>query len=99
MNYSKNIKTPSMSVYLKSDVQLNNQEFMDRLIRKIENIHFYDIIDNYKIYKDPNIYNSIIAEDTKMIDQYMEIQREYVKNIEEILRGRKRRGNQKFRKG
>ena len=85
MNYSKNIKTPSMSVYLKSDVQLNNQEFMDRLIRKIENIHFYDIIDNYKIYKDPNIYNSIIAEDTKMIDQYMEIQREYVKNIEEIL--------------
>ena len=85
MNNSKTIKTPSMTIYLKNDVNQNNQEFINNIIRKIENIYFYDIIDNYKIYEDPNIYKSIIEEDNKMIEEYMEIQRKYVEQIEDKI--------------
>jgi len=86
MNNSKKMQTPSMSIYLKEDLNLKNQELMDKLIINIENIHFYDIIDNYKIYRDPDIYNSIIAEDNEMINEYMEMQREYVEKIRKRLR-------------
>ena len=85
MNNSTKIQTPSMSIYLKSNVRLNNQELMDKLIRKIENIHFYDIIENYKIYRDPNIFKSIIKEDQAMIDEFMEIQRDNVEQIKNKL--------------
>ena len=85
MNNSTKIQTSLMSIYLKKDERLNNPDFMDNLIRRIENIHFYDIIDNYKIYLDPNIYSSIIPEDNAMIEEYMEIQRNYVEKIKNKL--------------
>ena len=82
-NISKNIKTPSMSIYLNEN-NYNNEELL-QLFEKIEYNSFSDIIESSEIYYDPDINNSIIEDDLDMINEYIDIRKEEINRLKDDI--------------
>ena len=84
MNASKNIKTPSMTIYLKGKKEYSEKEIL-KLIREIEYTPLLNIITLSEIYYEPDIRNSINQEDKEFIDDYFEINWDHIKPIEKYI--------------
>ena len=87
LNVSKNIKSPSMTIHLKEksgDKKYSDKEIYN-LIQKIENIPISKVITSYKIYYQPDIRKAVENEDQKIIDEYLEIIEDDLKEIEQNI--------------
>ena len=92
INVAKNLKTPSMMIYLKGkkdekgnvNLEYNADEILS-LKGKMEYTSLLNIISLSEIYYDPDIRNTIITEDKDFLEEYYEImwdeiepQKEYI---------------------
>ena len=95
INVAKNIKTPSMLIYLKEKTEINGQRrliynpyVIFSLKQKIEYINLTNLISkDYppEIYYDPDIINTVITDDKDIIDNYMEIMKEEIEKDKENI--------------
>ena len=92
LNASKNLKTPSMSIYLnKKEAKGKNKEEkysnnnILKLSNKIEYTPLINILSKIEIYYDPDIFNSVIEKDKEMIENYILIEEEKYKKEKENL--------------
>ena len=70
INVATNIKTPSLVVYLKDEFA-RDQKYMRKVQKKIEHIRLAQVVKNSEIYFDPKIDETIIPEDSQMVEIYM----------------------------
>lgn len=70
ISISKNIKTPSLTIYLDKDN--NNKESAKKLFNDIEAVYFDQFIDNSEIWYDPDVLNSNIESDKDFMKEYYE---------------------------
>ena len=90
-NVSKNLKTPSMNIYLniKEGKTKNEKEKFPndilKLISKIEYTPLINILSKIEIYYDPDIFNSVIEKDKEMIENCILIEEEKYKKEKENL--------------
>ncbi|KAI0171178.1 hypothetical protein BJ166DRAFT_215672 [Pestalotiopsis sp. NC0098] len=68
LNVAKDIKTPSMMVYLKEGGQ--NQDVAKRLRSTVEHTNMRAVTEKIEIYYDPDIQSTIIPDDTDIVDSY-----------------------------
>ncbi|UKZ75472.1 hypothetical protein TrVFT333_003157 [Trichoderma virens FT-333] len=68
LNLAKNIKTPSMAVYL--DTPLAKQEQAKKLRSLVEYTNLRSITSVTEIYYDPDVQSTTIAEDVDMVESY-----------------------------
>lgn len=68
LNLAKNIKTPSMAVYL--DTPLGKQEQAKKLRSLVEYTNLRSITSVTEIYYDPDVESTSIAEDLDMVESY-----------------------------
>ena len=73
INIAKKLNTPSMSIYLQEREDAYNNDEILALRGKIEYTSLLNIVSLSEIYYDPDIKNTIITEDSEMIEEYMEI--------------------------
>ena len=79
INVAKRLKTPSMAIYLKKELS-QNQEVVKKIHSKLEYTTMMNITSVSEIYYDPDVRNTIIADDQEMIDWQMEVyQDEYMR--------------------
>lgn len=72
LSVTKNIKAPSMSIYL--DDQHNKEKMKCKeILNTIETTHFKDIVTSTKIYYDPNDFETTIDEDRLFLATYKEM--------------------------
>jgi DNA-directed RNA polymerase II subunit RPB1 len=87
INIAKKLNTPSMTVYLKE--KKNNEVYIDdeifKIREKVEYTSFLNILSLSEIYYDPDITNTIITEDSDIIDEYMLIRGEEIDNIRDNI--------------
>ena len=83
LNISKNMNTPSMSIYLRENNYTNKE--INKILEKIEYLSFNDVVEKYEIYYDPDIKNSIIEEDLEMVNNYLEIEEEKINQIKNYI--------------
>ena len=80
INIAKKLNTPSMSIYLKEKEDGYNNDEILALRGKVEHTSLLNIVSLSEIYYDPDIKNTIIAEDREMIEEYMEIWEDEINN-------------------
>ena len=85
INIAKKLNTPSMSIYLKDKNELYNNDEILKIRGKIEHTSLLNILSLSEIYYDPDIKNTIITEDSDMIDEYMLIREEEIENMRENI--------------
>lgn len=68
---SKNLKSPSMTIFLKKEDETNRDKAFD-MITKIENTKFKNIVKKSEIYYDPDDMNTLIREDENLMKRYKE---------------------------
>lgn len=68
LNLAKNIKTPSMAVYL--NTELGTQEQAKTLRSMVEYTNLRSITSVTEIYYDPDVQSTTIAEDMDMVESY-----------------------------
>jgi DNA-directed RNA polymerase II subunit RPB1 len=68
LNLAKNIKTPSMAVFL--DTKLGTQEQAKKLRSMVEYTNLRSITSVTEIYYDPDVQSTTIAEDMDMVESY-----------------------------
>lgn len=68
---SKNLKTPSMTIFLKKEDETNRDKAFD-MINRIENTKFKNIVKKSEIYYDPDDMNTLINDDTGLMNRYKE---------------------------
>ena len=73
LSLSDNVKNPSMTIYLKS-YEEQNQEKAKTIMTQLEHTKLADITTSIQIYFDPDDLNTLIQEDSVMIHQYYEFQ-------------------------
>jgi len=77
INVAKNLKTPSMMIYLKGKENTEKNEYTTEEILslkgKMEYTSLLNIVTLSEIYYDPDIRNTIITEDQDIIDEYYNI--------------------------
>ncbi|EJP70630.1 RNA polymerase Rpb1 [Beauveria bassiana ARSEF 2860] len=71
LNLAKNIKTPSMAVYL--DTKLGTQEQAKKLRSLVEYTNLRSVTSVTEIYYDPEVQATNIAEDVDMVESYFMI--------------------------
>ncbi|KAH8682457.1 hypothetical protein BX600DRAFT_374449 [Xylariales sp. PMI_506] len=71
LNVAKNIKTPSMMVYLAKDG--HDKEMAKKLRSTVEHTNLRAVTAMVEIYYDPDIQSTTIAEDTDIVDSYFMI--------------------------
>tara|TARA_B100001059_G_C17836687_1_gene588644 strand:- start:5055 stop:7313 length:2259 start_codon:yes stop_codon:yes gene_type:complete len=69
LSLSENVKNPSMTIYLKS-FEEQNQEKAKHLMTLLEHTKLVDITNSIQIYFDPDDLNTLIHRDQTMILQY-----------------------------
>lgn len=67
LNVAKNIKTPSMKIYLQGD---KSKEAAMRLRSKIEYTTLRNVTNMTEIYYDPDIQSTVIEDDLDMVESY-----------------------------
>lgn len=80
LNVAKNIKTPSMAVYLEGPD--TSQEAAKRLRSVVEHTNLRSVTAVTEIYYDPDITSTTIADDVDMVESYFLIADEGQDNIE-----------------
>ena len=73
LRITKNLKTPSMTIYLKPSIRSDKKKVLS-FLNKIKNTYFNEFINETNIYYD-NLFkeqNTIIKEDSKYIKSYFE---------------------------
>ena len=80
LNLTKNIKTSSMTIYLKEKEGGYNNDDIYNLIAKMQYTTLLDILIKSEIYYDPDIKNSLFEKDKEIIDRYMLIEKEEIEN-------------------
>ena len=87
INIAKKLNTPSMCIYLKE--KNNNKGYNENEILKIrgkvEQTSLLNILSLSEIYYDPDIRNTIITEDSDMIEEYMMIRGEEIDNMRDNI--------------
>ena len=73
LTLSDNVKNPSMTIYLKS-FEEQNQEKAKSIMNQLEHTKLGDITSSVQIYFDPNDMNTLIQEDSNMLQEYYEFQ-------------------------
>ena len=87
LDISKNIKSPSMTIFLKKkeDKKNYNDKEIYNLIQKIEYLHISKVIASYKIYYEPEIRKAVEKEDQNFIDDYFDIIGDDFEKIEQYI--------------
>ena len=80
INNSKNIKTPSMKIYLKEKKDPYSKKEIFEILKKLEYIPLISIISRLEIRKDPDIFNSVLTEDKELIESYLSLNSEEYKD-------------------
>ena len=80
INNSKNIKTPSMKIYLKEKNDPYSKKEIFEILKKLEYIPLISIISRLEISKDPDIFNSVLTEDKELIESYLSLNSEEYKD-------------------
>ena len=84
LSLSENPKNPSCTIYLPK-LDENNQEKAKELIHSIENTKLREIVDTIEICFDPDDLNTLIDEDSAVMEQYKEFEKLLDECIEESL--------------
>ncbi len=71
INVAKNIKTPSLKIYLLPEHR-RNEKVAQELMSKIEHTTLSQIVKSSQIYYDPDPASTIIKEDEDLIQLYNE---------------------------
>ncbi len=79
INVAKNIKTPSMKIYLK-DEHKHDEEYATKFGAKIEYTTLNHIVKSSSIYYDPDPQNTIIADDQHVLDLYKDVAPDFDRN-------------------
>ena len=87
INIAKKLKTPSMSIYLKE--KNNNETYNEKEILKIrgkvEHTSLLNILSLSEIYYDPDIRNTILTEDSDLIEEYMLIRGDEIDSMKDNI--------------
>ncbi len=67
INVAKNLKTPSMTIYLKKE-KSNSEAFAKKLQTRIEHTNMMHVTIRSEIFYDPDLKKTIIEEDEEMVD-------------------------------
>ena len=73
LSLSENTKNPSCTVHLFPNEE-QDQENAKKLMHKLEHTKLRDIVDTVNIYFDPDDMNTLIQEDTEIMEQYKEFE-------------------------
>jgi DNA-directed RNA polymerase beta' subunit len=72
ISVSKNIKTPSMSIYLKNDIASDDKKSTE-VLNNIQTTLFKDLVKSTKMYYDPDDFETTIEEDKFFVETYREL--------------------------
>ncbi len=72
ISVSKNIKTPSMSIYLKNDIASDDKKSTE-VLNNIQTTLFKDLVKSTKMYYDPDDFETTIEEDRFFVETYREL--------------------------
>ena len=83
LSVTKNIKAPSLTIYLKDEHIRKQKEEAKKILINIQTTFFKDIVKHSKIYFDPEDFNTTIENDRLFLDTYREfIQEELMESSE-----------------
>jgi DNA-directed RNA polymerase II subunit RPB1 len=68
---TRNMKNPSMTIYLKADDESNRDKAFD-MISRIENTRFKNFVDKCDIYYDPDDMDTLVQMDKDLMNRYRE---------------------------
>lgn len=83
LSVTKNIKSPSMTVYLKPEINKDKMKCKE-VLNTVETTYFKDIVTSTKIYYDPDDFNSTIDEDKFFLESYKAFVGSEVLNTEKL---------------
>jgi len=72
INCAKNVKTPTLQVYLDDRIS-GDQELSKEVLNKLEYTRLADIVGRCEIYYDPDPENSVVVEDREFLEYFFEI--------------------------
>jgi DNA-directed RNA polymerase II subunit RPB1 len=72
INLAKNPKTPTLTIYLQKEVSLD-EDTAKKVLSVLEHTVLKDVTTATEIYYDPDIKNTIVAEDKELVNDYFEI--------------------------
>lgn len=75
MSVTKNIKTPSMMIYLK-DAYNSDDKKSTEILNNIQTTYFRDIVKSTKVYYDPEDFDTTVEDDKLFVETYREMMSE-----------------------
>lgn len=72
LNVAKNIKTPSMSIFLEREIAIDIERAKD-IIRFVQYTNLAQIVKATGIYYDPDPQSTVIEEDKEMVDMFFQV--------------------------
>jgi DNA-directed RNA polymerase II subunit RPB1 len=75
MSVTKNIKTPSMMIYLK-DAYNSDDKKSTEILNNIQTTYFRDIVKSTKVYYDPEDFETTVEDDKLFVETYREMMSE-----------------------
>ncbi|OMJ92206.1 hypothetical protein SteCoe_5081 [Stentor coeruleus] len=72
INVAKNIKTPSLNVYLQNDFA-SSSDYAKEILSKLEYTTLGNVTEACEIYYDPDPVRTIIEEDAELVENYFEM--------------------------
>jgi len=75
MSVTKNIKTPSMNIFLKDGYNGDDKKSTE-VLNKVQTTYFRDIVNSTKVYYDPDDFNTTVEDDRLFIETYRELMQE-----------------------
>lgn len=72
ISVSKNMKTPSMNIYLKHDIASDDKKSTE-VLNNIQTTLFKDLVKSTKMYYDPDDFETTIEEDKFFVETYREL--------------------------
>lgn len=75
MSVTKNIKTPSMNIFLHEAYNTEDKKSTD-VLNNIQTTYFRDIVRSTKVYYDPDDFNTTVDEDKMFVETYREMMSE-----------------------
>lgn len=72
MSVTKNIKTPSMNIFLKEEYS-NDHKKSTHVLNNVQTTYFKDIVSSTKVYYDPDDFNTTVEEDKFFVETYKEL--------------------------
>lgn len=68
LDVTKDIKTPSMNIYLKPQVYQDDHFKVMELAKSLEKCYLEDVIESIEILRDPDLQFTVIAEDAELVE-------------------------------